>query len=336
MSQNHHSANLVEDLAVLRPPYDPLLVPAVETSKKSLPDILELESLRNLSGGFELAKILEDFPSLDHAEYSVPGLNQGDPEVVLSILRPKDPSNKLLPAFYHIHGGGQVAGNRFSALGVVMEYLAGIETVFISVEYRLAPEHRAPAALHDAYAGLLWVAEHTADLGIDGSKMIVCGGSGGAPIAAGTTMLCRNKEKPFPGALMLLTPMLDDRVDTVSSKQFEKGAPWCGITNRMAWDHVLGSERAGPRVSELIAPARATDLTGLPPTFVDAGACEVFRDEAVRFALKLWECGVSAELHVWPGAYHGFDMLGETAPVAVAARSAKLSWIKRVVASWDA
>jgi acetyl esterase/lipase len=147
----------------------------------------------------------------------------------------------------------------------------------------------------------------------------------------GTAMLCRNNRKSYPFALMLLTPMLDDRDCTSSSKQFARDGPWCGTTNRMAWDHVLGADRGTDAVSELVAPARATDLRGLPQTFIDAGACEVFRDEAVAVALTLWRSGVNAELHVWPGAYHGFDMLSQEAPVAVFATETKRAWLKRVI-----
>ncbi|KAF7554674.1 hypothetical protein G7Z17_g2738 [Cylindrodendrum hubeiense] len=250
--------------------------------------------------------------------------------ISLAVFTPKDSTKTNRPAFYFVHGGGQVSGNRFAALEAVMAYLDDVEAVFIAVEYRVAPEHRAPAALHDAYAGLVWAAENASRFGIDPSKIILGGGSGGAPITMGSAMLCRNNQKKYPCALMLLTPMLDDRDCTVSSKQFARDGPWCGTTNRMAWDHVLGTERRGD-VSELVAPARATDLRGLPPTFIDAGACEVFRDEAVAVASVMWKCGVSAELHIWPGAYHGFDMLSQDAPVAKVSTQMKTSWLKRTL-----
>ncbi|KAF7536059.1 hypothetical protein G7Z17_g13100 [Cylindrodendrum hubeiense] len=207
MSQNQPPTHFQNE--ILRPPYDPLLIPAVEASKNTMPGIQDLENLRLFAGNFSAAKILEDYPSLDHVEYSVPGLNDGDAEIKISVFKPKSPTSAMLPALYNIHGGGQVAGNRFSALGVLIEYFNDIETVFISVEYRLAPEHPAPAALHDAYAGLLWATKHSVELGIDCTKIIVGGASGGGPIAVGATMLCRDNQRPFPGALMLLTPIED-------------------------------------------------------------------------------------------------------------------------------
>ncbi|KAJ9662468.1 hypothetical protein H2198_001357 [Neophaeococcomyces mojaviensis] len=332
MSHTTLPTSLVESsIVMLRPPYDPLLVPAIEASKIALPENLNVENLRGTADLFGPDKILQDNPSLEHAEYRVPDLKDGDAEVILSVFRTKNSVETDRPALYHVHGGGQVAGNRFTALEIAMGYFAGIDAVFVSVEYRLAPEFRAPAALHDAYAGLLWTAEHSTELGIDVSKIILYGCSGGGPIAAGSAILCRNNQKLYPCALMLLTPMLDDRDSTVSSKQFARDGPWCGTTNRMAWDHVLGNERGGPNVSELVSPARAKDLAGLPPTFIDVGVCEVFRDEAVAFASRLWESGVSAELHAWPGGYHGFDMLAAGSPLANIAVAAKMSWVKRIV-----
>ncbi|KAH7142654.1 Alpha/Beta hydrolase protein [Dactylonectria estremocensis] len=319
----------------LRPPYDPLLLPGIEAFKTTLPEILDLTGLRSISDTFGLDGVLKSKPQFNHEDISVPGLEPGDDNIILGVFSPKNSTKTDRAALYVVHGGGQVSGHRFVALETIMGYLDDLEAVVISVEYRLAPEHRAPAALYDAYAGLVWTAENASRLGIDASKIIVSGGSGGAPIAMGSAMLCRNNQKKYPCALMLLTPMLDDRDCTASSKQFARDGPWCGTTNRMAWDLVLGTERGGDAVSELVAPARATDLEGLPPTFIDAGACEVFRDEAVAVASVLWKCGVSAELHVWPGAYHGFDMLSQEAPVSVVSTYMKTSWLKRIIAARD-
>lgn len=315
----------------LRPPYDPLLQSAVDAWKTTMPEGLDLATIRGVSNDFGLERVLKAKPQYDHEDISVPGLNHGDDDVILAVFTPKNSTRTDRPVVYFVHGGGQVSGHRFVALEVIMDWVDDkTETVFVSVEYRVAPEHRAPAALHDTYAGLVWTAENASRLGIDPAKIIVNGGSGGAPIAMSSAMLCRNNRKNYPCGLMILTPMLDDRDCTTSSKQFARDGPWCGTTNREAWDHVLGTESRG-EVSELVAPARATDLSGLPPTFIDAGACEVFRDEAVAVASLMWKCGVSAELHVWPGAYHGFDMLSQEAPVAQVSTQVKRSWLKRTI-----
>jgi len=316
----------------LRPPYDPLLQPGMDSMNDMFPEVLDLARLRQMDDVFGIDHVLKAQPDFDHEDISVPGLEPGDADVTLTVFTRKGSTRTDRPCFYFVHGGGQVGGRRFTGLDVAMGYFAPeAEAVFVAVEYRRAPEHRAPAALHDTYAGLLWTAENAVRLGIDAAKIIVSGVSGGGPLAMGTAMLCRNNRKEFPFALMLQTPMLDDRDCTSSSKQFARDGPWCGTTNRMAWDHVLGADRGTDAVSELVAPARATDLRGLPQTFIDAAACEVFRDEAVAVASTLWRCGVNAELHVWPGAYHGFDMLSQDAPVAVFAAETKRAWLKRVL-----
>ncbi|KAJ5383585.1 Alpha/beta hydrolase fold-3 [Penicillium concentricum] len=313
---------------VLRPPYDPAILVALKAFENA--GFGSLDEIRAQAIG-SAETVLEKFPNLGHTEHTLPTINDSTGHMVtLSVFKSASSTNTSRPAVYIVHGGGQIAGNRFTTLPAVLEYFEPLDIVAVTVEYRLAPEHPAPAALDDAYAGLIWTADNAAKLGIDPTKIMVLGGSGGAPIAAGCALLAHRNQSPKLRAQMLLTPMIDDRGETVSAKQYENVGPWCGATNLMAWDWVLGSARGGPDVSELVAPARATDLTGLPPTFIDAGEAEVFRDEAVAYASKLWKFGVSAELHVWKGAFHGFDLMSGDSPVARSAVAAKISWIKRV------
>ncbi|KAL3483067.1 Alpha/Beta hydrolase protein [Aspergillus germanicus] len=319
-----------------RPPYDPQLESLAQAASKW--ELTRPEDIRKVANSDTAASVLKRHPHLTHTEHTIPGSDSARIPITLSIFKSPftTPSNKARPAVYFVHGGGQVAGNRFSGLATLLTYFEGIDIVAVAVEYRLAPEHRAPAALNDAYDGLVWTVDNAAELDIDASRVLILGGSGGGPIAAGCAMLATRNSRPTLLALMLLTPMLDDRGSTVSAQQFESASPWSGKTNRMAWDCVLGSDRGSPDVNTLIAPARATDLTGLPPTFIDAGEAEVFRDEAVAFASVLWRCGVSAELHVWKGGFHGFEMdfpgveVGRKAAVAMASIAARKSWIRRV------
>ncbi|PVH81492.1 alpha/beta-hydrolase [Cadophora sp. DSE1049] len=298
---------------MLRPPYDPLLLEEVKAGAAALPELLDLGNLRILSDAFPVEGVLDARPDLSHDEFAVPRPDGDEGFVLLSVFKSKTSTKTNRPALYFIHGGGQVSGTRFAAITSIMNYFDGIDAVFVSVDYRVAPEYPAPAALTDSHAGLAWTIEHAAELGVD-PKRVIC-----------------ERKKPYPFALIAMTPMLDDRDSTVSSKQFARDGPWCGTTNRMAWDHVLGSQRGSSGVSELIVLSRAEDLSGMPPTFIDAGECEVFRDEAVGFALQLWKSGVSTELHIWPGAYHGFDMMTAKAPIAQASRKAKSSWLINAV-----
>ena len=130
---------------------------------------------------------------------------------------------------------------------------------------------------------------------------------------------------------MLQCPMLDDRNDTPSARQMTGAGIWDSTANRTGWTALLGDARGGPDVSPYAAPARATDLSGLPPTFIDVGSAETFRDEAVAYASRIWQAGGTAELHVWPGGCHGFAALVPRAAISRAAVAAQLDWLRRVL-----
>ncbi len=174
-----------------------------------------------------------------------------------------------------------------------------LDAVLVSVEYRLAPEHPDPAPVEDCYAGLKWVSEHATELGINPDHIIISGGSAGGGIAAGVTLLARDRKGPSIFAQQLLYPMLDDRCNNVSNNQFPEEGTWTRRVNIMGWDSLLPGTRGTGNVSIYAAPARAKDLSGLPPAFIEVGSAEPFRDEDVAYATKLWEDGVHAELHVW-------------------------------------
>lgn len=131
---------------------------------------------------------------------------------------------------------------------------------------------------------------------------------------------------------MLSITMLDDGNNSISAKQFDWGVIWTQRMNGEAWNHVLGPGHGG-NVSELQSPARATDLSGVAPAFIDVGECDVFRDEAVAYASQIWKSGSSAELHVWPGSYHGAPQLEADVPVARAATEAQKNYIQKLFGS---
>jgi hypothetical protein len=130
---------------------------------------------------------------------------------------------------------------------------------------------------------------------------------------------------------MLFSPMLDDRNDTVSARQMAGRGVWDRTANETGWTALLGDARGGPDVSPYAAPARATDLSNLPPTFIDAGTAETYRDEDVAYATRIWQAGGRAELHVWPGGFHGFDVLVPTAAISRDAKAARIRWLHRLL-----
>jgi acetyl esterase/lipase len=233
---------------------------------------------------------------------------------------------------FSIHGGGMVAGDaRTADLIGELDRAEHLQLAVISVEYRLAPEHPDPIPVEDCYAALRWVVEHGAELRIDPDRIIVSGNSAGGGLAAGVALIARDRGGPDLIGQMLQCPMLDDRCDTESARQMEHVGLWNTLSNRTGWTALLGERRGGAEVSPYAAPARAVDLSGLPPAFIDVGSVESLRDEAVQFALEMWRVGGSAELHVWSGAFHSFDQWVPGAVVSDSAVKARLAWLRRVL-----
>ncbi|WP_440312970.1 alpha/beta hydrolase [Leucobacter chromiireducens] len=256
----------------------------------------------------------------------------GAPDVEITIVRPAAPhALGPRPAVLGIHGGGYVLGTRFFGTGELIELAEQYGVIGIAVEYRLAPEHPAPAAAEDCYAALVWLAEHAAELGVDPDRIVVSGTSAGGGLTAAVALLARDRGGPGIAGQLVNTPMIDDRNDTVSARQYDGFGAWDRNNNHTGWTAALGTDRGAAEVSAYRAPARAADLSGLPPAFLEVGSAEVFRDETVAYATRIWAAGGEAELHVWAGAYHGFTGFSPDAEVSRAANAARASWWRRIL-----
>ncbi|WP_246018816.1 alpha/beta hydrolase [Saccharothrix australiensis] len=274
-------------------------------------------------------QIVGDRP-VEVEDRTVPG-PPGAPDVELTIVRPRAGLAAGAPALYSIHGGGMVLGNRFFGVDGLVDDVLRFGAVGVSVEYRLAPEHPAPAAVEDCYAGLVWLADHADELGVDPGRIVVTGASAGGGLSAGVSLLARDRGGPAIAGQVLLCPMLDDRNESVSTRQYDGLGAWDRNNNDTAWNAILGPLRGADEVSPYAAPSRMADLSGLPPAYVDVGAAEIFRDEATDYALRIWATGGQAELHVWAGGYHGFAGFSPDAVVSRAAEEARLSWLRRIL-----
>jgi len=255
----------------------------------------------------------------------------GAPEVQVIVYRPPDLTEPA-PCVLHFHGGGFVMGSAAAMEGPHRTVSARLRCVIVTVEYRLAPETVFPGALEDAYAALGWVMAHADELGIDPARVGVSGESAGGGLAAALALVARDRGEHALAFQHLIYPMLDDRTCTAVEPHPHTGAfIWTPHNNRFGWTALLGAEPGGPDVSPYAAPARAIDLSGLPPAYISTGGLDLFLEEDLDYARRLMRSGVPVELHVYPGAFHAFE-LSPDAAVAEQSRRDSLAALQRLTA----
>ncbi|MEV4924782.1 alpha/beta hydrolase [Streptomyces roseoverticillatus] len=318
------------------PPFDPELDAVLTALSKGPRQLLTPDNLHAWQERDATARprpAVEDLRAdgrFDVTELLVPG-PPGEPDVTLVSARPSGLTGPL-PLLYYMHGGAMIMGNAWSVLPrILREWAAALELAVISVEYRLAPHAQYPHPLEDCYAGLSWAAGHAAELDIDPDRIIIGGKSAGGGLAAALALLARDRGGPRALGQLLLCPMLDDRNSTFSSHQMTGLGTWDLTSNATAWQALLGARYGAEDLPPYAAPSRATDLSGLPPAYIDVGSAEMFRDEGVAYANAIWQAGGEAELHVWPGAYHGFDSIAPEAALSREARNTRTRWLQRLL-----
>lgn len=256
---------------------------------------------------------------------------EGAPDILLHIYRPSDARGEL-PCIYHIHGGGYIGGAALDMEGIHRPLSAELGCVIVSVDYRLAPETVFPGAIEDCYAGLGWTISHAQQLGIDAERLGVMGESAGGGLAASLALLARDRGEYGLAFQHLIYPMIDDRTCTLADPHPHAGEfIWHAHNNHFGWSALLGHEPGAADVSLYAAASRATDLTGLPPTFISTGALDLFLEEDIEYARRLMRAGVATEFHVYPGSFHGFDLMPGVA-VADASRRDSRAALARFMA----
>jgi len=269
--------------------------------------------------------------NLDVSNRTIPG-PEGGPEIAVRIYKPKDCGSEKLPGILWIHGGGLLFGNMDSATQWPVRLADQIRCVSIVFNYRLAPEHPYPAGLEDSYAALVWVAQNAEELGIDVDKIVVGGESAGGGLAAALTLLARDRKGPKIFFQMPLYPMIDDRNITSSSYEITHGGSWNRVANISAWEMYLKNYK-GQEIPIYAAPARAMDLSSLPPAFTFIGDLDVFRDETIDYSQRLMQAGVPVELHVYPGGIHGFEIFFNETEISKRVLSTGVTALKNAVNS---
>ena len=220
----------------------------------------------------------------------------------MRVYRPIDVTGPL-PAVLYIHSGGFVFGSIEAEHTHAAGLALGTDSLVVSVDYRLAPEHRYPAALEDCYAALEWIAAACVELEVNPSRVAVYGTSAGGGLAAAVALLARDRQGPKLAFQMLDVPELDDRLDTPSMSDYCDTPVWNRPNAVISWQHYLGDDRSD--VPAYAAPARAKDLGGLPPAYVATAQFDPLRDEGLAYAGRLAHAGVPTEVHSFPGTFHG-------------------------------
>lgn len=260
----------------------------------------------------------------------VPGLGSA-PEVGILMYQPTS-AEAALPALLDIHGGGFVLGS--AEMNDVQNRDLALELgcLVIAIEYRLAPETPFPGALEDCYAVLLWLRDHALEYGVDPARIALLGTSAGGGLAAGLALMARDWGKVPLAGQILLSPMLDDRTCGRDANPQTGAFGWSRADNHFGWQSLLGTEPGETTTSIYAAPSRCETLEGLPPTFISVGSLDLFFDEDIDYARRLQRSGVPTELHVYPGAFHGFARF---APEASVSRASVADFKKALRGIWD-
>jgi acetyl esterase len=254
-----------------------------------------------------LAAMLGPPPEVHHTEdRTIPGPGG---EIPVRVYKPAGGGPFGVLVFYH--GGGWVIGDLETHDRECRMLCNGAECVVVSVDYRLAPEAKFPAAPEDCYAATQWVSRKADELGIDATRIAVAGDSAGGNLAAVVALMSRDRGGPPLVHQLLIYPVTDNRFDTTSYKDNGSGYFLSATMMRWFWHHYLESEADGE--NPLASPLRASDLSGLPPATVLTAEYDPLRDEGRAYAKRLEEAGVATTHTDYPGVFHGF--LGMTAQI---------------------
>ncbi|WP_100522899.1 alpha/beta hydrolase [Mycobacteroides abscessus] len=254
-----------------------------------------------------VASSISDAKGVMFSDLSVSGGTVGA-GLPLRIYRPELSSAPA--AIYAVHGGGFIAGDLELEHAQNIELAREVGVVVISVEYRLAPEVPFPGPLDDVYAGLVWLAENAGELGVDRRRIAIHGVSAGGGLCAALALLARDRGGPDIAFQFLAVPALDDRIGTPSMTEYVDTPMWDRPNAIASWEHYLGvGARGTDEVSIYAAPARATDLAGLPPAYISVMHFDPLRDEGIAYAQALLAAGNTVELHLFPGTFHGSALI---------------------------
>jgi len=286
--------------------------PSVTAPLEHLPPELALITRDNVTEARAMVNQMLKFPDTPGVTVEKKTIITAEGEVTVYIYQPEHSSGNN-PGIFWTHGGGFIMG-RADSNDFVGAFAKQLNATVVSVDYRLAPEHPFPAGHNDSYAAFLWMVEHAEELGIDPNRIAIGGDSAGAGMAAGLALRNRDEQGPAIALQLLIYPMLDNLHSTPSGA-IEDYPIWNRTTSFNAWEMYLNGT-PGAKASPYASPARASDVSGLPKTFLTIGTVDLFRDEVIDYAQRLMAAGVPTQLAVFPGAYHGSQVFVPDAPIS--------------------
>lgn len=306
---------------------EPHLIPALRSMFAVLPEVaIGTHAIRQERR--ELEPLREQARSEVFRDERVP--RAGDrPELLLRVYRPER-AQGAIPALIWMHGGAWSLGGPEFDEHMLRGFADDAGVLAVSVDYRLAPEHPFPAALHDCDAAVRFIHEHAGDFGVDAARICIGGSSAGANLAAGLCLKLRDERGPQPAFQLLMYPALDDRLATPSMMTLADPRTINATFMRDRWRDYLGKDGAD---SPYAVPVRAGDLAGLPRTLLLTAELDPLRDEGLDYAMRLWLAAVSCEVHVLAGVIHGFDALVPESAEARSALALVTSALQRVAAA---
>lgn len=291
--------------------FDPEITPLLDFMPPV--DMADPAAARAAFAGATQAMIADlDTSGVTFEDRAVPGLD-GAPDVAVRSYRPAAASGPV-PGLVYIHGGGFALGSLDSEHGICVNLCRALGIVIVSVDYRLSPETAYPGPLDDCYAALAWTAANAGELGLDPQRLGIGGQSAGGCLAAACALRARDEKGPTLCFQLLGIPVLDDRMDSPSMVQFTDTPCWDRGKAELSWQYYLGDAYTpgADNVPAYAAPARATDLAGLPPAYISTMEFDPLRDEGLLYGMRLLQAGVQVEIHNYPGTFHGSSVFAQT------------------------
>lgn len=273
----------------------------------------------------EMTETILAFQTCTTEDVSIPGPINGAP-VPVRIYRPAGFAPGSAAVFF-IHGGGMTLGNLDYEHGIAVKICQELNVLLISTGYRKAPEHAHPAQIEDCYAALSWAGANARELGFDEARLAVYGGSAGGNLALALSLKARDAGHPHIAYTMAPYPMVDHRNVLPSTHEISNIGVWDRRTNIEAWSWFLG----GQEPDGYAAPLHASDLSGLPSTFIDVGTHDLFRDENLALVQRLVAAGVPTEFHLYPGAYHASELFAPEAKLSARIWSVRFYALRRAL-----